>query len=406
MSGLVLPIDFIYAELHLLKPSKQNSERHKATHANSNLHILPESALYLMVKYNYQTTGSSMMAKFSIRALSLIALTALVTPCTTLHARSSAKESRSSVTLPKGAHKVATAEEYQQIIKQAAQEGKPVVIQVSTEWCSACKALKPAMEEAIKKHKDGVKFIYLDGDSRELRSLLDQMNIRGFPTVIYRSDELTADGAMVAGYEGKVVGSSPSPLDEINSHIDQAKKAVRSKKAEASATGKKKSSEPAQQPAKKAKTSNFGVQEIKSGAEFEGVLKAAAEAHKPVVIKIYASWCSACKNMQEPYAAVARELGDAVEFLAINVDTKDSRLRSYAHANAKQGVPTIVYRYDKMAGTKIVTEYELAETGGVSKLLLKERVQALQEKAAQPKKKAAAKKQAASAKKKTTKKSN
>ena len=65
-----------------------------------------------------------------------------------------------------------------------------------------------------------------------------------------------------------------------------------------------------------------------------------ASSTKPVVVKVFATWCGACKNTKPHYEAVAAELGDKFVFAEADVDQFENKAELKA-----PGVPTfIVYK--------------------------------------------------------------
>lgn len=60
---------------------------------------------------------------------------------------------------------------------------KPVVILVSTTWCPPCKVFKPIFIEIAKEMADQFEFILVDGDAN--RKIVEQLGVRGYPTVVF-----------------------------------------------------------------------------------------------------------------------------------------------------------------------------------------------------------------------------
>jgi len=60
---------------------------------------------------------------------------------------------------------------------------KPVVILVSTTWCPPCKVFKPVFIEIAKEMADQFEFILVDGDAN--RKIVEQLGVRGYPTVVF-----------------------------------------------------------------------------------------------------------------------------------------------------------------------------------------------------------------------------
>jgi thioredoxin 1 len=83
---------------------------------------------------------------------------------------------------------------------------------------------------------------------------------------------------------------------------------------------------------------------------------------KPVVLKIYASWCGPCMQMAPLYDELAKEMSSLYKFTQLNVD--DSRDLSIQYGVTS--IPTIIF----IKNNEIVGR----EVGYLSKDDLKERI--------------------------------
>jgi thiol-disulfide isomerase/thioredoxin len=95
----------------------------------------------------------------------------------------------------------------------------PVFIEIGADWCSACKAQKPIIEELAATYGDRVKFVYINVDQQ--RQLATQFNVDYIPDmsiIVNKSDSgtynyITIDGtltddrlkAMMIGFTQKEV---------------------------------------------------------------------------------------------------------------------------------------------------------------------------------------------------------
>lgn len=69
-----------------------------------------------------------------------------------------------------------------------AKSNKPVVIQLSADWCSACKQLKPKMEELVRDIGHQAELVYQNIDQNQ--ELISRHGIRSIPTVlIYKNNQ-------------------------------------------------------------------------------------------------------------------------------------------------------------------------------------------------------------------------
>jgi thiol:disulfide interchange protein DsbD len=86
-------------------------------------------------------------------------------------------------------------------------------------------------------------------------------------------------------------------------------------------------------------------QRIKSVADFERELAAAAAAGRPVMLDFYADWCVSCKEMEHytfPDPGVRAALGDAV-LLQADVTANDAEDQALLQHFGILGPPTIVF---------------------------------------------------------------
>jgi thiol-disulfide isomerase/thioredoxin len=65
-------------------------------------------------------------------------------------------------------------------------DSKPTVIIFYTNWCPACKGMKPIFQAAAEKYKDKAHFAKVDVTNKEFNNAVDQFCIQGIPTIIYK----------------------------------------------------------------------------------------------------------------------------------------------------------------------------------------------------------------------------
>ncbi|KKR96360.1 MAG: Thioredoxin [candidate division TM6 bacterium GW2011_GWE2_41_16] len=90
--------------------------------------------------------------------------------------------------------------------------------------------------------------------------------------------------------------------------------------------------------------------------------KEIAQATKPVVLDIYATWCGPCQQMKPVFEKLAQEMGDQYIFASINVD----EARELAIRYGVTSIPTFVF----VKGGQIKGK----EVGFIGKDSLKEKI--------------------------------
>lgn len=91
-------------------------------------------------------------------------------------------------------------------------------------------------------------------------------------------------------------------------------------------------------------SAHAGVTEIKGEQQFNAEV---LQSDKPVVVKVSATWCGACKNAKGPFHELSQELSD-VKFVAMDLDAN----RSLAQKHGAQYLPTFLY----FKGGKLVSK--------------------------------------------------
>ena len=75
----------------------------------------------------------------------------------------------------------------EQFLNEVTNCSQPVVVDFSAEWCAPCQALMPMLEEMSSE----VKVVNIDVDRPEVRSLVQQHQIRSIPaTFVYDKGEV------------------------------------------------------------------------------------------------------------------------------------------------------------------------------------------------------------------------
>jgi thiol:disulfide interchange protein len=93
--------------------------------------------------------------------------------------------------LPKGQEKRAAAarlawvEDYQQARNRAQREGKPLMVEVSAPWCSACKRLEEEVFSRAEIAAASGSFVLARVDGDKHPDLRKQFGVTGYPTVVF-----------------------------------------------------------------------------------------------------------------------------------------------------------------------------------------------------------------------------
>ena len=99
--------------------------------------------------------------------------------------------------LGSGATITSVTEFEQEISRTKMLKDLTTVIVFSTTWCKPCQKLKPIIEELIAERIKDVKFLYIDGDNKQLKALVDKYAPEGFPTIrIFKDGKPVAEGGL------------------------------------------------------------------------------------------------------------------------------------------------------------------------------------------------------------------
>lgn len=87
--------------------------------------------------------------------------------------------------------------QYGQALTKAAEEGKPVVIKVGTEWCGPCQAMKRnTLENAAVKQNLKDNAVFLDVDADRAEALARSLGVDSYPTTIVAAIKKNAQGQL------------------------------------------------------------------------------------------------------------------------------------------------------------------------------------------------------------------
>ena len=193
---------------------------------------------------------------------------------------------------------------------------KPVIVKFHASWCGACRAIQPLYEKLAKEHQGQYNFTTID--ITKLRKLSSQYNVKAIPTFLFFQN------------------------GEVKQHLVGVRKEKVFKKTIEDSFSQKISEKNAVLKNQKIKKQvDVAIENIKTMNGFdEKVLK----AKKPVIVKLHASWCGACRNNQPLYEQLAKEHQDNYTFAAIDIDkVKLKDLASQHNITGIRGIPAFLF---------------------------------------------------------------
>lgn len=196
--------------------------------------------------------------------------------------------------------------EYEQMFT----ENKPVMIEFSATWCSACKMMEPALREFAKKHPD-ISLYTIDVDTKELQPVVETYVKRGIPTLVLFDRN--------HNHVNTRVGScSVHEIEKMLVSLDgKTKKENASKKKDGG-----------------------GFASITSLAEYQNFIK----THSHAAIDLSATWCGACTMFKPIIEETAKEY-PSIAFAGIDIEEIDTPLANFLKPY-RGSLPTVLYIKD------------------------------------------------------------
>lgn len=84
----------------------------------------------------------------------------------------------------------ATEDDFDQVVVAASHE-RPILVDISADWCAPCRVLSPVLEQVIAEFDGAVHLAMVDAD--ENMRIAGRHKVRGFPTVIAYRDGVEVD---------------------------------------------------------------------------------------------------------------------------------------------------------------------------------------------------------------------
>jgi len=190
--------------------------------------------------------------------------------------------------------KIITRSNFQQRVLDA---DEPAFVEFYAPWCGHCKTLMPKMEALGKKLADGGDNTLI-GKCDMTANDMDEWSLpmNGFPTLVFFPRE---DKSQYKLYEG------PRYVEDFMEFMKEGYKK--------GGGGKDiKSADPVDDSNEKVKT-------IVGSTFHERVMK----SEQPVLLKMYAPWCGACKALAPHYEAVAEQFSDKVLIGKVDMTAND-----------------------------------------------------------------------------------
>ncbi|MGC2310328.1 MAG: thioredoxin domain-containing protein [Candidatus Babeliaceae bacterium] len=206
---------------------------------------------------------------------------------------------------------ITSIKQLEQQKERAFANNKMVVLDIYMTNCHGCEILAPIFKQEAANRKDEAIFLKANSDNPNFDELVGKYAQKGFPTLVFFKPQ---QSPLVKTY----VYTSVESLDKVF--------------VEAQENKEKKPTPQAKAPVKKEiKATN--IKEITSQAEFDALLEKGKKENKIVVIKLYTSWCGACKMYNPAFEAVAQKLEDKVIFATANLEEESLKsLKKYAEA--------------------------------------------------------------------------
>mmetsp|Transcript_13563 Transcript_13563/g.41013 ORF Transcript_13563/g.41013 Transcript_13563/m.41013 type:complete len:164 (-) Transcript_13563:489-980(-) len=97
------------------------------------------------------------------------------------------------------------------------------------------------------------------------------------------------------------------------------------------------------------------IKELKSDAEYQAVVKAAAEDNASSVIQFTAAWCGPCRMIAPVLEQLSRDYGDQATFYKVDID--NDAIAATVGAAGVTGVPTFTF----LRGTQRIAQFSGAD---------------------------------------------
>ncbi|ODN03361.1 Protein disulfide-isomerase A6 [Orchesella cincta] len=186
------------------------------------------------------------------------------------------------------------------------------IVEFFAPWCGHCKSLAPEYEKAAKALKGVVKVGAVDADQD--KSLGNQYNIRGFPTIKIISGGKTEDYNGQRTAKGIVEAALKAARDKVDAQMNGRSSGGGS----SGGSGSKKD-----------------VVEL-TDSNFQ---KLVLDSDEPWLVEFFAPWCGHCQRLEPEWAKAATELKGKVKVGALDATAHPGKASEYG----VQGYPTIKF---------------------------------------------------------------
>jgi len=153
----------------------------------------------------------------SLLALLTVAALAVIAGCST----PASEEDAPPVEASAAGAGIGWLSDYEQAVSEAQQAGKPLLVDVSTTWCSACKRLDEEVFSRSDVAESSRRFVSVRVDAEKRPDLEKRFEVSGYPTIIF----LRPDGEEVGRVRGAV------PYQVMLSEMDKAAQSARAEES-------------------------------------------------------------------------------------------------------------------------------------------------------------------------------
>lgn len=237
-------------------------------------------------------------------------------------------------------------------------EGKPVVLKVYATWCGSCTRIAPRFEELANQTTEGVNFVSIDYDSDE-PFIKDMLKVELLPSFLAFNGPKIIERSAGSAEEG--IQSVLKAASDAASGAPSEAAAPAAEEKEAPAPAAEPAAEQAAEPATATTTTHTGSARVRHVVGSEGLMDVCKEG-KPVVVKVFATWCGSCTRVAPRVEELANETTDAVNFVQMDYDEDEPFIKDVLKVEL---LPSFI----AFNGPKIVERSAGSDEEGIKKVI-------------------------------------